>query len=385
MHFKLIWYALVELGYVKNVTANKYNDGNFLSMLVGHLPHISKIRNNNIYYDYNHDTIVLEGAMLKSSGSRIWDKLVIRPLSKIYRILNHAQWPSRTASNAAYSLESRAYLISCIENAIARSHLVSKNMTLCNAWFYFVVRYSYWYCHCHHLDVDLDELTDEELLHKMVFLHFFPSGDLETDSLVTQFMLKVPLGRLSSHAAFHHHGSPCDGDCSILRIESDDRRIKEVVESLLVESLFHVGFYDETAISLNEFYYALLSMNHINNAIIYRMFKAFKVYSTFLKNKQHYEVIHEAKILNDGIKQMKARIDSQGGSGAMVNQQYVISHQIENVKHEISEIEKAIDREQQVIMAARAAAAVALNLHLGIDKIVTEEITNEDILNAIKM
>ncbi|KAK1934856.1 GCC2 and GCC3 domain containing protein [Babesia divergens] len=381
VHMKIIWAIMVEYGNINFARRKTIGKNDFICMVLDFLPSVWEHRYANVYYDYKNDNIVLESSAPHGTRQSFYNNLVIRPLSKIGRLLGLTSRASKNTSSCSYSLSNRDFLISCIHATIGKCNMFTEKVTLSNTWFYFIIRYVFWYCHCLHTDIKDRNTSSNALFHKVVFLHFFPQ-DSDFDSALANFLVNIPIRKLSSHESVHHNGQSCDGKCKVLTQKEKHRRVDEVAESLLIGCLFDT-LYDLGPVSLTEFYFGLLSLNQLRNSTVLRLFEAFRIHSFFLKDEKEFHLLRESDDLNDQITTLKRNIEASGQAGAMVLQRHQLSSQIEEVESDITQINDNIKREHQIIMAGRAAAAAALNLHLGVDNFITEDLSHDDILAAI--
>lgn len=381
VHAKIVLTLMVEYGNVK--FANKKDNGKheFLYIVLDFLPFTWEQRHAKVYYDYKTDNIVLESTEPRHNYRSFYYHMVTKPMTKLRRILGFSENHSSDPNSCSYSLHNRDFLISCIRTSIEKSNIFADRMVLSNTWLYFMVRYVFWYCHCLHKNILDKDLTPNALFHQVVFLHFFYKNN-ESDHALAKFFVEFPIQKLASHASVHHNGEPCDGTCEVFNASKKKKRVDEVAESLLVDCLFDT-MYDFGPVSLVEFYFGLLSLNQLKNCVVLRLFEGFRIHSLFLKDENEFHLMREALALKGSISVLKKKIEERGELGTASLHRHNLVSQIEEVECSIEALKENIKREEQIIMAGRAAAAAALNLHLGIDKFVTEELSHDDILSAI--
>ncbi|CDR95676.1 GCC2 and GCC3 domain containing protein, putative [Babesia bigemina] len=382
VHIKIMWAIAVEYGNIKFANIKRNGKKEFTNMVLDFLPSVFEHRNANVYYDYKNDNIVLEAAETRIKNRGFYNRLIKRPLLKFANFVGLTSKRPEESASCCYSLKNRDFLIMCIHATIQKCNMDRGTIALPNAWFYFVTSYVFWYCHCLHSDLHDSNLSNNAYFHKLVFCHFFPQDNMSDESLAN-FLVKFPIRRLSSHRSVHHNGKACDGKCEIMSGDKKKwRKVEEVAESLLVECLFDT-LYDLGPVTLIEFYYGLLSLNQLRNSVVFRLFEGFRIHALFLKDEKEFQLCREADDLNETISNLKYGISQKGEMGVMALQRYELSLQLDDIDLSISELEANIDRQRNVIMAGRAAAAVALNLHLGVDNIVSNDLNHDDILAAI--
>ncbi|ORM39791.1 Uncharacterized protein BXIN_0007 [Babesia sp. Xinjiang] len=380
VHIKIIWTIVLEYWDIQFVNMKNSGKNEFVNMIIDLLPFGFEHRTALVYYDYKNDNLVMESAKSQELSRSFFD-VISRPLLKSAGFIGLASRGPESPSAWSYTLQNREFLISCIRDTIERRSMLKQDVSLSDTWFYFITRYVFWYCHCLHIDIHDENLSENELFHKVVYYHFFPQENMDELSL-SNFLTRFPLRRLSSHGSVHHNGKRCDGKCAIFSGSKKKRKVDEVAESLLVECLFDT-VYDLGPVTLVEFYSGLLSLNQLHNSVVFRMFEAFRIHSLFLKDEKEFHLLREAVSLNDSISALKQDIADKGESGAEALQRYQLTSEIEELESGIDKLKDTIKHEHQVIMAGRAAAAVALNLHLGVDNIVAADLSHEDILSAI--
>ncbi|GIX63925.1 cysteine repeat modular protein, putative [Babesia caballi] len=380
-HIKILWTLLVEYGNIKFANLKRNGKNEFVNVIIDFMPFVYEHREANVYYDYKNDNIVLESSRIRGRFRTVYYNVISRPMMTVARFFGMTPKSIEDPNSCSYSLQNRDFFISCIHATIEKCNTFKDKVALPNTWFYFITRYVFWYCHCLHIDIHEKNLSDNDLFHKIVFSHFFLHDSVPERSL-TNFLIRFPLRRLSSHGSVHHNGKACDGKCAIMLAAKKRRKVDEVAESLLVECLFD-KMYDLGPVTLIEFYYGLLSLNQLHNSAVSRIFEGFRIHSLFLKDEKEFHLLREADLLNETIGSLKKDIEEKGQSGEVALQRHQMVSQLEEVESGIAKLNESIDHEHQIIMAGRAAAAVALNLHLGVNNIVNEELTHEDILAAI--
>ncbi|GFE53822.1 cysteine repeat modular [Babesia ovis] len=381
VHARIIWTIVLEYGHIKFANMKNNGRGEFAKMVIDFMPFAVEHRTANVYYDYKNDNVVMESSNVQVSSRSLYDRLVVRPLLKLAYFMGITSKVPKNLNSCSYSLRNRDFLVACIRNTIERCSMLKHDIVLSDKWFYFIVRYVFWYCHCLHIDVYDENLSVNALFHKVVFCHFAVQDNVSEESLA-EFLVRFPLRKLSAHSTVHHKGKPCDGKCSVFSGEKKKRKVCEVAESLLVECLFDT-VYDLGPVTLVEFYLGLLSLNHLHDAVVLRMFEAFSSHLVYLKDGKGFHLLREAEELNANISVLKKDIANKTEYGTEALQRYQLVSEIEELQSGIDKLNETIKREHQVIMAGRAAAAVALNLHLGVDNIVSADLSHDDILSAI--
>ncbi|EDO06985.2 GCC2 and GCC3 domain containing protein [Babesia bovis T2Bo] len=380
VHVKIIWTIMLEYGHIQFANMKNNGKGELANMIIDFFSFAFEHRTANVYYDYKNDNLVMESSKIQEPYRSFYYNLVTRPLLKLAHLTGISMKGTEKRKSYSYSLQNRDFLVECIRNTIQRCSVLRQDVVLSDKWFYFITRYVFWYCHCLHVDLFDDKLSDNDLFHKIVLSHFSPQENI-SDAALSNFFVNFPIKRLSAHNAFHHNGDICDGKCAIFAGSKRKRKVEEVAESLLVECLFDT-VYDLGPVTLVEFYLGLLSLNHFHESVLIRMFDAYRIHALYLKDERGFRLLREADALNENINNLKGEIEkTENGTAAL--QRHTLASDIEELETDIAKLNDTIDRERQVIMAGRAAAAVALNLHLGVDNIVSADLSYDDILSAI--